>query len=141
MSGHSKFANIKHKKEKNDAKKGKIFTIIGYRNYHFGRHKYLRSADLHKVCTDKMKFRFFFQINRNIHSFLVNETLPTLITIGPSATDTIDQGRISPRSISGIINRIKTISHFFPYCQIRNALISQGLKALFSPTFSPTSVN
>ena len=23
MSGHSKFANIKHKKEKNDAKKGK----------------------------------------------------------------------------------------------------------------------
>lgn len=24
MSGHSKFANIKHKKEKNDAAKGKI---------------------------------------------------------------------------------------------------------------------
>lgn len=29
MSGHSKFANIEHKKEKNDAKKGKIFTVIG----------------------------------------------------------------------------------------------------------------
>ena len=29
MSGPSKFANIKHKKEKNDAAKGKIFTIIG----------------------------------------------------------------------------------------------------------------
>lgn len=29
MSGHSKFANIKHKKEKNDAAKGKIFTQIG----------------------------------------------------------------------------------------------------------------
>ena len=29
MSGHSKLANIKHKKEKNDAAKGKIFTIIG----------------------------------------------------------------------------------------------------------------
>ena len=29
MSGHSKFANIKPKKEKNDAAKGKIFTIIG----------------------------------------------------------------------------------------------------------------
>ena len=29
MSGHSKFANIKHKKEKTDAAKGKIFTIIG----------------------------------------------------------------------------------------------------------------
>ena len=29
MSGHSKFANIKHKKEKNDAAKGKIFTKIG----------------------------------------------------------------------------------------------------------------
>ena len=29
MLGHSKFANIKHKKEKNDAAKGKIFTIIG----------------------------------------------------------------------------------------------------------------
>ena len=29
MSGHSKFANIKHQKEKNDAAKGKIFTIIG----------------------------------------------------------------------------------------------------------------
>ena len=29
MSGHSKFANIKHKKEKNDAKKGKILTMIG----------------------------------------------------------------------------------------------------------------
>jgi YebC/PmpR family DNA-binding regulatory protein len=29
MSGHSKFANIKHKKEKNDSAKGKIFTIIG----------------------------------------------------------------------------------------------------------------
>ena len=29
MAGHSKCANIKHKKEKNDAAKGKIFTIIG----------------------------------------------------------------------------------------------------------------
>lgn len=29
MAGHSKFANIKHKKEKNDAAKGKIFTVIG----------------------------------------------------------------------------------------------------------------
>ena len=29
MSGHSKFANIKHKKEENDAAKGKIFTVIG----------------------------------------------------------------------------------------------------------------
>ena len=29
MSGHLKFANIKHKKEKNDAAKGKIFTVIG----------------------------------------------------------------------------------------------------------------
>ncbi|MGN0170335.1 MAG: YebC/PmpR family DNA-binding transcriptional regulator [Lachnospiraceae bacterium] len=29
MSGHSKFANIKHKKDKNDAAKGKIFTVIG----------------------------------------------------------------------------------------------------------------
>jgi YebC/PmpR family DNA-binding regulatory protein len=29
MSGHSKFANIKHKKEKNDKAKGKVFTIIG----------------------------------------------------------------------------------------------------------------
>ncbi len=29
MSGHSKFANIKHKKEKNDAVRGKIFTRIG----------------------------------------------------------------------------------------------------------------
>lgn len=31
MSGHSKFANIKHKKEKNDAKKGKIFNHAGQR--------------------------------------------------------------------------------------------------------------
>ena len=29
MSGHPNFANIKHKKEKNDAAKGKIFTMIG----------------------------------------------------------------------------------------------------------------
>ena len=29
MSGHSKFANITHKKEKNDAVRGKIFTKIG----------------------------------------------------------------------------------------------------------------
>lgn len=29
MSGHSKWANIKHKKEKTDAQKGKIFTKIG----------------------------------------------------------------------------------------------------------------
>lgn len=29
MSGHSKFANIKHKKERNDSAKGKVFTIIG----------------------------------------------------------------------------------------------------------------
>ena len=29
MSGHSKFANNKHKQERNDAAKGKIFTIIG----------------------------------------------------------------------------------------------------------------
>lgn len=29
MSGHSKFANIKHRKEKNDSARGKIFTKIG----------------------------------------------------------------------------------------------------------------
>ena len=29
MSGHSKFSNIKHKKEKNDAAKGKIYNVIG----------------------------------------------------------------------------------------------------------------
>ena len=29
MSGHSKFANIKHKKERNDAAKGQLFTVIG----------------------------------------------------------------------------------------------------------------
>lgn len=29
MSGHSKFANIKHKKEKADAQKGKVFTKLG----------------------------------------------------------------------------------------------------------------
>ena len=29
MSGHSKWANIKNKKEKSDAKKGKVFTKIG----------------------------------------------------------------------------------------------------------------
>jgi len=29
MSGHSKWANIKHKKERSDAQKGKIFTKIG----------------------------------------------------------------------------------------------------------------
>ena len=29
MSGHSKFANIKHKKKKMMQQKGKIFTIIG----------------------------------------------------------------------------------------------------------------
>ncbi|MDR2939758.1 MAG: YebC/PmpR family DNA-binding transcriptional regulator [Clostridiales bacterium] len=29
MSGHSKFANIKHKKAKNDAVKGKIYTKLG----------------------------------------------------------------------------------------------------------------
>lgn len=29
MSGHSKFANIKHKKERNDSAKGKIFTRLG----------------------------------------------------------------------------------------------------------------
>lgn len=29
MSGHSKWANIKHKKEKTDSKRGKIFTKIG----------------------------------------------------------------------------------------------------------------
>lgn len=29
MSGHSKFSNIKHKKERSDAVKGKIFTKIG----------------------------------------------------------------------------------------------------------------
>ncbi|MCL2457040.1 MAG: YebC/PmpR family DNA-binding transcriptional regulator [Defluviitaleaceae bacterium] len=29
MAGHSKFANIKHRKEKNDAARGKIFTRLG----------------------------------------------------------------------------------------------------------------
>jgi YebC/PmpR family DNA-binding regulatory protein len=29
MSGHSKFANIKHKKEKNDAARGKVYTKLG----------------------------------------------------------------------------------------------------------------
>ena len=30
MSGHSKFNNIKHKKEKADAARGKMFTVIGH---------------------------------------------------------------------------------------------------------------
>ena len=29
MAGHSKWANIKHKKQKTDAKKGKVFTKLG----------------------------------------------------------------------------------------------------------------
>ena len=29
MAGHSKWSNIKHKKEKTDAQKGKIFTKLG----------------------------------------------------------------------------------------------------------------
>jgi len=29
MSGHSKFSNIKHKKERNDSAKGKVFTRLG----------------------------------------------------------------------------------------------------------------
>ena len=29
MSGHSKWSNIKHKKEKSDAAKAKVFTKIG----------------------------------------------------------------------------------------------------------------
>src|SRR5574344_491488 len=29
MSGHTKFANIRYKKERKDAAKGKVFTIIG----------------------------------------------------------------------------------------------------------------
>lgn len=29
MSGHSKFANIKHKKERNDSAKGKVYTKLG----------------------------------------------------------------------------------------------------------------
>ena len=29
MSGHSKWSNIQHKKEKNDAAKAKVFTKIG----------------------------------------------------------------------------------------------------------------
>lgn len=29
MSGHSKFSNIKHKKERNDSAKGKVFTKLG----------------------------------------------------------------------------------------------------------------
>ena len=37
MSGHSKFANIKHKKEKNDAAQGKIFTVIGREIAEIGR--------------------------------------------------------------------------------------------------------
>lgn len=32
MSGHSKFANIKHKKEKNDAAKGKILPLSAVRS-------------------------------------------------------------------------------------------------------------
>jgi len=33
MAGHSKWANIKHKKERSDAKRGKIFTKIGRELY------------------------------------------------------------------------------------------------------------
>ena len=29
MAGHSKFANIRHKKEKNDASRGRVFTRLG----------------------------------------------------------------------------------------------------------------
>ena len=32
MSGHSKFANIKHKKEKNDAKRGRFSQLSDVRS-------------------------------------------------------------------------------------------------------------
>ena len=32
MSGHSKFANIKHKKEKNDAKRGRYLPLLAVRS-------------------------------------------------------------------------------------------------------------
>ncbi len=38
MAGHSKWANIKHKKERSDAKRGKIFTKIGRELYVAVRH-------------------------------------------------------------------------------------------------------
>ena len=45
MSGHSKFANIKHKKEKNDAAKGKIFTIIGRGDRDRGKRRRIGSGE------------------------------------------------------------------------------------------------
>ena len=33
MAGHSKWANIKHKKSKEDAKRGQMFTKIGLQDY------------------------------------------------------------------------------------------------------------
>ena len=35
MSGHSKWNNIKRKKEKTDAQKGKIFTMLDIRDLQF----------------------------------------------------------------------------------------------------------
>ncbi len=37
MSGHSKWANIKHKKGKADAARGQITTKIGRRDYDCGK--------------------------------------------------------------------------------------------------------
>ena len=54
MSGHSKFANIKHKKEKNDAAKGKIFTVIG-REIAVAVKESCRRRKLRKLCTEYIR--------------------------------------------------------------------------------------
>ena len=56
MSGHSKFANIKHKKEKNDAAKGKNLDRRAVVHYWKENDKPRVCILRHKIPNNKVKF-------------------------------------------------------------------------------------
>ncbi len=68
MSGHSKVRNIKHKKEKNDAAKGKVFTLSAVRLP-------LQSKRAVRIRTTTAVFAMLLQKQKQINMLMIRLTV------------------------------------------------------------------
>ena len=65
MSGHSKFANIKHKKEKNDAAKGKI-KYLGEEEYSDEELSYINNSIKNEMAMNNLAIKRDYFTHREI---------------------------------------------------------------------------
>ena len=103
MSGHSKFANIKHKKEKNDAAKGKIFTVIGRETCRSSKRGRPGSGKQQQVCV-MLSQRQRQTICRMIPSTVVSRRQQVMLT--PSTTRYCTYEGYGPSGVAIIVDTL-----------------------------------